>query len=281
LKKYILLSLLAHVAGAVVFSLDLRGFQSPDVPFFVDIAMASPEGAGSGAGGSMSPGPGTARSRKAANGSGGAVKAVLPAAAPNVEPGAEPAPRRSGERPGEAEVAPLEDPFAAASSAVSSPEGVPDGTGSATAPAEPAAGGGPKGGGAGAYAARGGGSGKGAGGSGTGDGAGAGGGTSGYGTGGDVAFGSARGPSFLERAVPAYPFIARRLGREGKVLLRLTIDERGTLAKVEVLEDPGYGFAAAAAEAAGKSRYAPAFLNGRPVAVRALLPVRFVLKGGG
>lgn len=78
--------------------------------------------------------------------------------------------------------------------------------------------------------------------------------------------------------MPAYPVLARRLGREGKVVLRLTIDEYGTLKGVEVLEDPGYGFSAAAAEAARKSRFAPARVNGRPIAVKALLPVRFVLK---
>lgn len=102
----------------------------------------------------------------------------------------------------------------------------------------------------------------------------------GYGFGGDVPFGSAVGPAFLEKEMPVYPALARRLGREGRVVLRLDIDEHGVLTRLEVLEDPGFGFSAAAAEAARKSRFAPARVNGRPAACRALLPVRFELRRG-
>ena len=81
--------------------------------------------------------------------------------------------------------------------------------------------------------------------------------------------------------MPGYPALARRLGKEGLVVLRLTIDEHGTLTSLEVLEDPGCGFTAAAVEAARMSRFLPARVNGRPTACRALLPIRFELREGG
>jgi periplasmic protein TonB len=96
---------------------------------------------------------------------------------------------------------------------------------------------------------------------------------------GDVAFGSASGPSFMQRVLPAYPMVARRFNREGKVILRLTIDTGGSLVAVEVLEDPGYGFASAAVEAVKRSRFLPALHEGRPVTAKAILPVRFTLQG--
>jgi protein TonB len=94
-----------------------------------------------------------------------------------------------------------------------------------------------------------------------------------------VVFGSALGPSFLQRVLPAYPLVARRFNREGKVILRLTIDTAGSLVAVEVLEDPGHGFAAAAVEAVRRSRFLPARHEGRPVVAKAILPVRFTLQG--
>jgi protein TonB len=96
---------------------------------------------------------------------------------------------------------------------------------------------------------------------------------------GEVAFGSASGPSFMQRVLPAYPLVARRFNREGKVILRLTIDAGGSLVAVEVLEDPGYGFAAAAVEAVRRSRFLPARHEGRAVVAKAILPIRFTLQG--
>jgi TonB family protein len=90
-------------------------------------------------------------------------------------------------------------------------------------------------------------------------------------------FGSATGPNFLRREVPVYPFIARRMNKEGRVLLRLTIDEKGKLMNVEVIEAAGFGFTEAALEAVRKSTYRPAIKNGNAVFSLALLPVRFQL----
>ena len=85
-------------------------------------------------------------------------------------------------------------------------------------------------------------------------------------------------PNFLHREQPLYPQAARRMGREGKVVLRLSIDENGKLQQVEVVESTGFEFTRAAVEAVKKSTFQPAQQNGRPVPSRAILPVQFVLK---
>lgn len=94
----------------------------------------------------------------------------------------------------------------------------------------------------------------------------------------DVEFGGDFGPKFLHREMPVYPLIARRLGKEGRVVLRLTIDENGRLLNVEVIEGAGYGFTEAAVEAVKRSTFLPAKIEGRPAPSRAILPIRFTLR---
>jgi len=94
----------------------------------------------------------------------------------------------------------------------------------------------------------------------------------------DTEFGSVNGPRFLHREIPVYPQIARRLGKEGKVILRLTINENGEVVNIEVIEFAPYGFTESAVDAVKKSKFSPAMKDGRPVACRAILPIRFILK---
>lgn len=90
-------------------------------------------------------------------------------------------------------------------------------------------------------------------------------------------FGATDGPAFSERVSPVYPRTAQRLGREGIVLLRLSIDARGTLTAVEVVERAGHGFDEAALAAVRESRFTPARRGGTEVPCRALLSIRFKL----
>jgi periplasmic protein TonB len=91
-------------------------------------------------------------------------------------------------------------------------------------------------------------------------------------------FGSATGPAFLRRVTPVYPEQARRLGQEGRVVLRLSIDARGNLLNVVVLQGPGFGFEEAAVAAVRGSAFRPAMVNGQAVASIARLPIRFALR---
>ena len=94
----------------------------------------------------------------------------------------------------------------------------------------------------------------------------------------DAAFGVGNGPRFIDKALPRYPRLARENGKEGTVLLRLTIDERGRLTGVEIVNGAGFGLDEAAVQAVRNSTFGPAVRDGKPVKCRASLPIRFVLK---
>lgn len=74
-----------------------------------------------------------------------------------------------------------------------------------------------------------------------------------------------------------YPKMAMKQGIEGVVYLELFIDEAGNIRHINVLKDPGYGFAEAAIAALDSVTCKPALMNDKPVAVRFRYPVRFVL----
>ena len=89
--------------------------------------------------------------------------------------------------------------------------------------------------------------------------------------------GAMGGPQFIQRSVPRYPRLAQRLGVEGSVLLRLTIDASGKLSRVEVVNGAGNGFDEEAVQAVNRSTFAPAVQNGQPISCLALLKIRFQL----
>jgi protein TonB len=92
--------------------------------------------------------------------------------------------------------------------------------------------------------------------------------------------GAIGGPQFLRRSLPQYPRLARRLGVEGTVTLRLAIDASGKLSGVEVIQSAGHGFDEEALRAVQQSSFAPAVREGRPIACLALLQIRFQLNPG-
>ena len=92
-------------------------------------------------------------------------------------------------------------------------------------------------------------------------------------------FGASDGPRFLRRVLPHYPQLAREMGKEGTVLLRLTLDERGRLMEAVVVRGAGSGFDEQALRAVKESTFNPAKRDGRPVMCRANLPVKFILEG--
>lgn len=102
-----------------------------------------------------------------------------------------------------------------------------------------------------------------------------------YGYGGIVEgqFGRGEGPSFAHREMPEYPFAARRLGREGRVILQVTIDAKGKLEEVTVVEATDRIFVDAAVDSIRKSRFLPGKKNGSPSRYKCKLAIRFGLGG--
>jgi periplasmic protein TonB len=94
----------------------------------------------------------------------------------------------------------------------------------------------------------------------------------------ETIFGNSGAPAFIHREMPFYPLLARRLGKEGKVVLKLLIDKNGALQDIEVIEASGFGFTEAAVAAIKKSAFSPAYSNGEKVPSKAILSVRFNLK---
>ena len=75
-----------------------------------------------------------------------------------------------------------------------------------------------------------------------------------------------------------YPPAALKEGFEGDVVLRLLIDADGSIAKVEVISDPGQGLGAAAARMVkAEYRFSPAKVNGTAVATTVPFTVHFTL----
>lgn len=95
----------------------------------------------------------------------------------------------------------------------------------------------------------------------------------------DAEFGAANGPRFARRLLPQYPRLARQLGKEGTVVLRVTIDECGRPMTVESVKKAGAGFDEEAIKAIRGSLFHPAQRNGKPVICRAIVPIRFELRG--
>lgn len=92
-------------------------------------------------------------------------------------------------------------------------------------------------------------------------------------------FGSRNGPAILDLVRPVYPLVARRLHKEGRVVLRLHIDRNGLVDQAEVVQSAGFGMDQAALDAVRRSRFRPAHRGGVPVPCQALLPFEFRLRG--
>ena len=75
-----------------------------------------------------------------------------------------------------------------------------------------------------------------------------------------------------------YPEAASKAGKEGEVLLQVTIDENGVPRDIVALTDIGFGFEAAAIEMLRKSTFRPATKAGKPISLQVQIPVTFTLK---
>jgi protein TonB len=81
-------------------------------------------------------------------------------------------------------------------------------------------------------------------------------------------------------SAPSYPSISRRMGEEGKLVLRVELDEEGRVATAEVIESSGYSrLDNAALETVKSWQCQPPIRDGQPMRAIALQPFNFVLQG--
>jgi protein TonB len=87
------------------------------------------------------------------------------------------------------------------------------------------------------------------------------------------------GVAYLENPSPAYPALSRRLGEEGRVLLRVLVSEDGNADTVQVEAGSGSGrLDQAALEAVKKWRFIPAKRNNQPISAYVIVPIKFSLE---
>lgn len=84
-------------------------------------------------------------------------------------------------------------------------------------------------------------------------------------------------PRPLSMPQPAYTETARAAGIEGRVRVRVDVDESGAVANVVVLEGLGHGLDEAAIESVRGARFEPAVRCSRPVSASFTISVRFTL----
>jgi len=85
-------------------------------------------------------------------------------------------------------------------------------------------------------------------------------------------------PRVIHRVLPGYTEAARRGHIEGAVVLDTVIDTGGVVQDITVLRGLPFGLTESAVEAVRQWRFEPSVLNGRTVAVRYVLTVRFRLE---
>lgn len=96
---------------------------------------------------------------------------------------------------------------------------------------------------------------------------------------GPVTLGAELSVACPEREVPAYPPQSRRLGEEGKVVLRVELDEQGAVSSARVATPSGFARLDEAALAAVRRwRCTPAQRDGRSVRAVAMQPFKFELR---
>lgn len=85
---------------------------------------------------------------------------------------------------------------------------------------------------------------------------------------------------YLRNPPPAYPALSRRVGEEGRVLLRVLVSAEGAAQEVEVRTSSGHArLDQAAREAVQRWKFVPARRGERAVAAWVLVPISFRLEG--
>jgi TonB family protein len=85
-------------------------------------------------------------------------------------------------------------------------------------------------------------------------------------------------PKRVHYVMPKYPFEAKKVGREGNVFLQVTVDERGNVIDVAVVQGGPLGMTESAVEAVRQWKYEPSTLLGRPIKLSFNVIVQFRLR---
>ena len=88
-----------------------------------------------------------------------------------------------------------------------------------------------------------------------------------------------RQPMIAARVPPPYPYLARRRGIQGRVIVRLLVGKDGKVTKSEVVKaEPSGVFEDAVLRTVGRWRFSPALRRGKPIPAWVETAVKFELK---
>jgi len=86
------------------------------------------------------------------------------------------------------------------------------------------------------------------------------------------------GVSYLNNPAPSYPAISRRIGEEGRVIMRVLVSANGEAESVKVENGSGSSrLDDAAVDAVKKWKFVPAKKNKQPISAYVLVPIKFSL----
>lgn len=85
---------------------------------------------------------------------------------------------------------------------------------------------------------------------------------------------------YLENPPPGYPSMSRRLGEQGRVVLRVRVTAGGSAGEIQVRESSGHArLDNAARDTVRRWRFVPARRGATPVSAWVLIPISFRLEG--
>lgn len=86
------------------------------------------------------------------------------------------------------------------------------------------------------------------------------------------------GVEYLQPPHPDYPAASRRMGEEGKAMLRVLVNDKGRAERIEIQKSSGSPrLDEAARQAVQRALFKPYMEDGKPVAVFAVIPISFQL----
>ncbi len=86
---------------------------------------------------------------------------------------------------------------------------------------------------------------------------------------------------YLDNPAPRYPPLSKRMGEEGKVIVRVWVDAEGRAERVELKTSSGFErLDKAALDAVARWKFVPARQGDKPVAAPVLVPISFILHNG-
>jgi len=86
--------------------------------------------------------------------------------------------------------------------------------------------------------------------------------------------------AYLQNPAPAYPSLSRKLGEQGRVILRVLVNPKGAAEQVQLQTSSGYArLDESARETIARWKFVPAKRGSEPVSAWVLIPISFRLEG--